>query len=46
MSKRLGIPPQDAQLRIVGPRAAFKASRVQNLNMTTDLPTNEIRELG
>lgn len=46
MAKRLAIPPQDSQLRIVGPKAAFKASRVQNLSLTTDLPTNEIRELG
>jgi hypothetical protein len=44
--KRLAIPPQDTQLRIVGPKASFKTSRVQSLNVTSDIPTNEIRELG
>lgn len=46
MAKRIAIPPKDTQLRVVGPKAVFKASRVQNLSMTKDIPTNDVRELG
>lgn len=42
----LAIPSKEAQLRIVGPRDYFTASRVQRLNVGTDYPTTDVDELG
>jgi hypothetical protein len=44
--RRLSIPSQHVQLRIVGPQNSFKASRVQRVSFTTDVPTTEVNELG
>lgn len=46
MAKRLAIPSKELQLTIVGARDSFKASRVQRLSMTTDIPVEDKDELG
>jgi hypothetical protein len=46
MAKRLAIPSEDVQLKVVGPYDSFSVSRVQNVNMTTDIPATDIYELG
>lgn len=43
---QLAIPSKEVQLRIVGPRDAFSASRIQRLNLGTDYPTTDVDELG
>jgi hypothetical protein len=42
----LAVPSKEAQLRVVGPRDHFTASRIQRLNLGTDYPTTDIDELG
>jgi hypothetical protein len=46
MEKRLAIPSKELQLYVVGPKAGFKASRVQRMSLNTDIPNNTIDELG
>lgn len=46
MARRLAIPSQHVELRIIGPKDSFFASRVQRLNMNTDIPTTDVGELG
>ena len=46
MAKRLAIPSEDIQLKIVGPYDSFAVSRVQRVNMNTDIPTTDVYELG
>ena len=46
MAKRLAIPSKELQLKIVGPRDAFLAHRVQRINTNTDIPTTVIDEHG
>lgn len=46
MAKRLSIPSKELALSIVGPRDSFTASRVQRLNIATDVPTTDVDELG
>jgi hypothetical protein len=46
MARRLAIPSKELQLYIVGPKAGFKASRVQRLSLNTDIPSTTIDELG
>jgi hypothetical protein len=46
MAKRLAIPSKELQLYVVGPKAGFKASRVQRLSLNTDIPSTTIDELG
>jgi hypothetical protein len=46
MAKRLSIPSKELQLTIVGPRDAFKATRVQRVSLNTDIPSTTIDELG
>lgn len=46
MAKRLAIPSKEIALSIVGPADSFIASRVQRVNMTTDIPATDIDELG
>lgn len=46
MAKRLAIPSKEAQLRIVGPKDSFFASRIQRVSMNTDVPTTDVGELG
>jgi len=43
---RLAVPSKEVALRIVGPRDAFMASRIQRLNLNSDVPTTDIDELG
>jgi hypothetical protein len=46
MAKRLAIPSKEVQLKIVGPTDSFLASRVQNVSINTDVPSNDVDELG
>lgn len=46
MAKRLAVPSKEAQLHVVGPRDSFKASRVQRLTFTADIPSETKDELG
>lgn len=46
MAKRLAIPFKEIALKIIGPRDVFLASRVQRLDMPTNIPTTDIDELG
>jgi len=46
MAKRLAIPSKELQLTIVGARDSFKASRVQRVSLTTDIPVEDKDELG
>jgi hypothetical protein len=46
MAKRLAIPSKELELAIVGSRDSFIASRVQNTNIDTDIPTTDIDEIG
>lgn len=46
MAKRLAIPSEDVQLKIVGPYDSFAVSRVQRVNMNTDIPSTDVYELG
>lgn len=46
MAKRLAIPSKELALKLVGPVGSFLASRIQRVNMNTDVPTTNIDELG
>lgn len=46
MATKLAVPSKELQLKIVGPRDEFKASRVQKLTLTTNTPSETIDELG
>jgi hypothetical protein len=46
MAKRLAIPSKELQLYVVGPANGYKASRIQSLNINTDIPSTTIDELG
>jgi hypothetical protein len=46
MAKRLAVPSKEAQLFLVGKRDSFKASRVQRFSKNTDIPSNQISEIG
>lgn len=46
MAKRLAIPSRELQLRLVGPKDAFKASRVQRFSLNTDIPVTTVDEIG
>lgn len=46
MARRLAIPSKDLQLKIVGSRDSFAASRVQRLTLTSTLPSETKDELG
>jgi hypothetical protein len=46
MARRLAVPSKDLQLKIIGPRDPFVASRVQRLTLTTNLPSETKDELG
>lgn len=46
MAKRLAIPSKQLQLTIVGARDSFKASRIQRVSLTTDIPVEDKDELG
>ena len=42
MARRLSIPSKELQLVVVGPRDSFKASRVQSLNLNSDIPSTVV----
>lgn len=46
MAKRLAIPSKELQLTLVGPKDSFKASRIQRVTLTTDIPVEDKDELG
>lgn len=46
MARRLAIPSKDIQVRVVGPAGVFTSSRVQRVNLNTDIPSTDIYELG
>jgi len=46
MAKRLAIPSEEVKLTVVGPYDSFAATRVQRLNINTDIPSTDIYELG
>jgi hypothetical protein len=46
MAKRLSVASKELQLFIVGPLASFKASRVQRVNLATNIPSTTINEIG
>ncbi len=46
MAKRLAIPSKELSLRVVGPTDSFFASRIQRVNINTDIPSTVVDELG
>lgn len=46
MAQRLAVPSKELQLHIVGPRDSFKASRVQRVSLTAEIPAEDKDELG
>ena len=46
MAKKLAIPSKELQLKIIGPRDAFAASRVQRLTLSSTQPSETKDELG
>jgi len=46
MAKRLAVPSKELQLKIVGPRDIFAASRVQRLTLTSNTPSETKDEIG
>lgn len=46
MARRIAIPSKRLALKIVGPRDAFLASRVQRAEVSSDTPSTDIDELG
>lgn len=46
MARRIAIPSKRLALKIVGPRDAFLASRIQRAEVSSDTPSTDIDELG
>lgn len=46
MAQRLAVPSKELQLHVVGPRDTFKASRIQRVGLTTEIPSEDKDELG
>ena len=46
MAERLAIPSKELQLLVVGPRDSFKASRIQRVSFTAEIPAEDKDELG
>src|SRR5690349_25156601 len=46
MAQRLAVPSKEVQLHVVGPRDKFKASRVQRVSFSTEIPSEDKDELG
>jgi hypothetical protein len=44
--RRVAIPYKEMALKVVGPADVYLAARVQRLDMTTNIPTTDIDELG
>lgn len=46
MAQRLAVPSKELQLHVVGARDTFKASRVQRVSFSTEIPSEDKDELG
>jgi len=46
MAQRLAVPSKELQLHVVGPRDTFKASRIQRVGLTAEIPAEDKDELG
>jgi hypothetical protein len=46
MAERLAIPSKELQLKVVGPRDSFKASRIQRVSLNTEQTIDTKDELG
>ena len=46
MARRLAVPSKELQLKIIGPRDTFAASRVQRLTLASTQPSTTVDELG
>jgi hypothetical protein len=46
MAKRLAIPSDSCKLTVVGQFDSFDVSRLQRVNINTDIPTTDVYELG
>lgn len=46
MAQRLAVPSKELQLHVVGPRDTFKASRIQRVSFTAEIPSEDKDELG
>lgn len=46
MAKRLAIPSEEVKFVVIGPYNSFPVTRVQRLNVNTDIPTTDVYELG
>src|SRR3972149_5335340 len=46
MERRLAVPSKELQLKIIGPRDIFAASRVQRLTLASTQPSTTVDELG
>jgi len=46
MAERLAVPSKELQLHVVGPRDTFKASRIQRVSFTAEIPSEDKDELG
>lgn len=46
MAKRVAIPFKEMAVRVVGPRDEYLAARVQRLDLSANIPTTDIDELG
>lgn len=46
MAKRLAISSKEIQMAAVGPRDVAKLARLQRVTMNTDIPNNDIYEIG
>ncbi len=46
MAQRLAVPSKELQLHVVGPRDTFKASRIQRVSLTAEIPSEDKDELG
>jgi hypothetical protein len=46
MAKRLAIPSEELEIKIVGTYNSFMVPRIQRYTMATDIPTTDVYELG
>ncbi len=46
MAKRLAVPSENVELRVVGDYDDLFIPRIQRLSMNEDLPTTDIYEIG
>lgn len=46
MVKRVAIPSKEIKLKVIGPVAAYEPARIQSFNINTDVPSDDVDELG